>query len=460
MSGQSPQQHAASIAYQARLTYRTAQRSEAPLSQIGVGEIGHMLDTLKDAALNMRQVMVRPHLDPSEEKQHKIPNPAGLPDYISRYASNFLAASTFNRKDTPARVTQPKKHPDVVAFMNLIHGVMRRQTLDIGNAFVVPDSIAEMVKAYDEVIEEYRGLLKQYANPDASLNYKNIPRKVMQAYAEKFTPIADRLEEALRSLPSVELEIDGHRYSLPNDRLLNDRLEKTYPAAMLWVYRSLGHGAADHHKRPASLEYELRQRTLIGAQSMLTDTLQGLFDLAGQHNVPFQKFEMDRGRLQTGVMEYARTFQLMLNFCSAADCGYPAMFQDLERLTRMGGAGPELQHFNEPQEVALMLAAVERRFAREDKNPPLRTLLRNFADEISKCADMDEVKTRFGEDAKLQNVLTRSLRTVETAGMESALPVLTLLCNELAPDVLKSRGKWRQRITDERVRGAEIGLAA
>ena len=206
---------------------------------------------------------------------------------------------------------------------------------------------------------------------------------------------------------NVDVKVDGKTYSLPNHTPVNARLKDTAPALVLFAFRTLGHGAADKNKRPAMLEYDKRQRELIGAQSMITDTTQGLFDLAQKQGFSFKGCDLDRKKLQHLVSEYTRSFQLAAAFCRTADCGYDMMYEDLSRFIRMGGGEPELRTLDDPKEAALMLYAISCGFARDGKEDALAKKLRDYADKAGACEDIGALQKEFGRDMAFQRDLGR-----------------------------------------------------
>jgi hypothetical protein len=409
----------ATAAYQARFRYRDAPRSGASAADIGVGELGHLLDTLKDAVLFTRNLAFDPSLDPLSDQVYEYVDRTGVPVYVERYASHFLRGSSFHRTDTGGR-SEGKTFPDASAFMNLLHGEMRKLSLDIGGLFRMPPEAQAIADQYDAAIGRYKALLVRYPHPvTGEPDFSQIPPGEMHAFAEQFHPVADALEAVLKSLPEAVLRIDGQDYPIPNREPLNDRLPMTYPAAVLFTYRSLGRGAADNNKRPARLEYEVRQRELVGAQSMITDTLQRLYEHCAGHGCPLRSAcDLDRAALRERIARYRRTFQLLRTFCRTADCGYDAMYRDLEQWVRMGGGAPPLQRLETPDEVALMLYAVERRLARRRAEPELRPNLRRYADAIHFCKDVQEVRQRFQQQPGPGAALVRDLtaNSVDFAG--------------------------------------------
>jgi hypothetical protein len=401
------------VEYQARFRYRDAPRPSESLDDISIGQLGHMLDTLKDGVLFMRHIAIEPKLDVTSDHVYKYLDQSDLPPFLERFASNPLVAPTFMRTDT-GRIQQSKIHPDLSAFMNSLHGLMRKQSLEIGKTFIIPDEAKDIAEQYDALIERYVGFLDKYKNPtNGKRDYTQIPPAEMKAFAAEFEPLADKLGATLKAQPEIEVEIAGRRYRLPNKGPMNDRLPDTYPASVLFSFRTLGKGAADHNKRPATLEYEKRQRKLIGAQSMITDTTQALIDLANAQGFTFEGSDIDRSKLKEFVKDYTRSFQLALAFCRAADCGYEMMYQDMERFIRMGDGETSLRTLEIPQEMALMLYAVERRFAREEKDPALQQKLHSYTDKIANCADMQTIVATLGQDIEFQRTLMRSHQIIE-----------------------------------------------
>ena len=417
--------------YQDRFRYKDALRPSDSSQDVTVAQLGHMLDTLKDAALCMRHLAVDPHLDPQYDRVYLHTDQKDLPPYVEALASNFMRGSSFNRNDL--RDMEKKHYPDISAFMNIVHGMMRQQSLKIAEAFVMPQEVAETGQEYDALIKEYKTLVEKYSKPDEKPDYRNIPADEMQHYAERFEPVADKLAAQLKALPSIDVEIGGKRHTIPNDTLVNGRLTDTYPAAVWFAYRTLGSGAADKNKRPADLEYEARQRKLIGAQSMITDTVQGLLDIGDA-----QGFEwpgaLDRTKLQKAMEDYTHSFNLLLHFCRTADCIYPLVGEDLERFIHMGGGSPELGDLQNPYETALMLYAVERRIAREDKDPALGRKMKAYADAIAQCSDNAAMQEKFGKDVEFQRTLMR-VRKIVGEEMQTALPGLEAVMKAIGPSL-------------------------
>ncbi|WZO95761.1 hypothetical protein EP7_002730 [Isosphaeraceae bacterium EP7] len=384
-------------AYQARLIYRDAPRPHhaGATDSPTFAQLGHMLDTLKDAVLFMRHIGDEPALDVSEDHAYRHLNISSVPPYLERIASDPRRGSSFHRTDT-GRSPQPKSGPDLAAFMNRLHALMRKSSLGIGRAFVIPPHLEADVRQYDAFIDIYLALLDRHRDPAANArDHRRLPPEVLDAFAAEFEPLADRLYAALAALPAVPLLVDGRQHSLPNGRPLNDRLKDTAPALVLFAFRTLGLGAADKNKRPATLEYDKRQRELIGAQSMITDTTQALLDLAAAQSVTFAGCPPDPLPI---AAPYARSFQLALTFVRTAGCTYPAMETDLAHLIHLSGAPPGPITPETPQEAALLLYALDRRLARHDQAPSLRVTLRAQADAINTHPDLPAAQSTLRQD--------------------------------------------------------------
>lgn len=365
-------------AYQRKFRYKETLRTATSADTLTIAELGHMLDTLKDAALLIRHIDVEPWLDVQEDPAYKYIGQKNVPDYVNRIASDFRTGSTFNRTDT-GRIQQAKMAPDIAGFMNQLHGLMRQQGLIIGKSWVIPESIRMDVERYDAFIKRYENLLDAYKDPTTGQrNYKLIPAAEIAAFAADFEPLADRLYSSLQSLPEVLVNAGGTIQSLPNAAPLNDRLERTYPALVLFAFRTLGKGAADNNKRPAVYEYETRQREIIGAQSMITDTTHALFILARKHGFDMPGSDLLKSKLVALFKEYTRSFALLLTACRAARCGYQVMYDDLRNFIHMG-EGQELSSLENDGEASLLLYALERRLVREARAPQLAESLRQSA---------------------------------------------------------------------------------
>lgn len=418
-------------AYQARFRYKDEPRTSQSVDDISLSQLGHMIDTLKDATLLIRHIDAEPKLDATKDRVYEQFDQQGLPAYVTRIASDFRLAHTYNRADT-GRLPEVKRHPDLSAFLNLVHAMMRQGSLNIGRTFCVPESCREDVEAYDALVKRYETMLKEHATPESGKpDYKRIPEDRMKAFAADFEPLADRLYANLMRLPSVEVLIEGKRHSLPNTQPLNDRLRHTYPALVLFAFRTLGRGAADKNKRPAALEYDARQRELIGAQSMITDTTQALFAHAKAHGVTFPESDIDREKLREWVTSYARSFQLMLAACETADCSYPMMMDDLRRFIRMGAGDTQLHTLQAPEEAALMLYAVERRFAREGEEGGLSKSLRAYADKLGSEPDMATAQNKYGDDIAFQRELQRATEMAQKKNWGTAVTALQQLKESL-----------------------------
>jgi len=367
--------------------YFKAQRPSQSPADVSLAQLGHMMDTLKDAILIMRHIGKNPHLEPQQDDHmRRYEDQRGVRPYVSRIASDLREAPTFTRPDL-GRPSIAPEHPDLSSFMNHLHGLMRASSLIIGRSLVLPDSIAADAAAYDAAVQDYLALLDQHRNPaNGQRDIRRVPREALDAFGQRFIPLADALCDKLEALDTIEVEQGGQRYRLPNHPTLNDQLPDCCAARMLFVLRTLGRGAADGNKRPAEWEYQGRVGRVIGQQSMITDSTQVLIDRMTQAGFPSEPLHIDRAKLTSLIDRYGHSFQLALAFMRTADCGYEALNADLALWATMAGAAPDAPTIESTADASLLLYAIERRIARDlpsDQAQDLRRDLRRCADRLN-----------------------------------------------------------------------------
>jgi len=398
--------HTTSEEYSGAFRYRESDRPSHSVSTVTAGQLGHMLDTLNDALIFMRRLEDNPRIDVAKDPAYEpTESTKPIPAYLTRIASEPRLAATYHRTDIN-RYQQTVLVPDLAAFSNRVHGRLRQWGGKIGETFVLPESIKPLADSYESVIKRYTDLLEKYKDPASSKrDYERIPAAEMEAYAKDYEPVADALFAALKALPTVQVRIggkDGEVYTLPNTKPANDRLKDSYPTSALFAASIFSQGVADRNKRPGELEYEGRFRTVLGAESLIVDTLQFITDIAKTDAAkpkPFAFPDFDRNAVQNALPHYTRSLQLALAFCRTADCGYDKMYEDMERFIKMADAKPELGKLENTQEAALLLYAVDRGFARAgEEDADLNGKLRKYADQMSTYPNIERMKAALAQD--------------------------------------------------------------
>lgn len=369
-----------------RWRYLEDPRPAATLDAVSLGQLGQMMDTLKDAVLIMRHIARDPKLEPEQDDHvNRFFSQTHVPAAAQRLASDVRESPTFTRPDL-GRPNIAPEHPDLSAFLNHLHGLMRASSLTIGKSFVIPDSITAEVSAYDQAIEAYGVLLDAHRNPHTGQrDFSQVPESEMHAFGEQFEPLAERLCNALEALDSIEVEHEGIRHRIANHPSLNPQLPDCCAARMLFALRTLGRGAADTNKRPAQWEYHGRMGTVIGKQSMITDSTGALLERMQQAGFPAHTTDINRDKLSALLRRYTHSFQLAQAFLRTADCGYDMLHHDLELWTQFSGGTPGELAIASPADAALLLYAIERRIARDlpaDQATDLRRTLRRQADKL------------------------------------------------------------------------------
>lgn len=411
--------------HQRKFTYRTAKRAEKQaLDQIGVGQWGHMVETLADAAMIIQQLAKNPTIDvmknPSAERYD-----TGSPSYVNDFARDIRLAPTFFHTDQPLPRLKAEEKTHLTLLLDKLHGQLRQLGKTMGEAVVMPEELASLKEAYDVSIQNYADLVARYREaPPADTSFKatneyfrKIPARELASCVEAYQGAATALFSAMRALPDVK----WGAHALDNKAILNPALPDSYPALAFFAMKAFSRMGADFNQKPAA-EYPYFLN-MIGTESLITDTMQIVIDKTGDKTL----CAVDYPKMEKILKEHGRDLQLTQAFCRTAGCGYAKMYEDMELFSRMAGVKAKLSKLETPQEAALMFYAVDRRFAREGQEPALQKQLRAYADRIAGYADKDALAEDFGQNSEFRWMLEKCIKAAERHGLNHVRDAVKLV---------------------------------
>jgi hypothetical protein len=440
--------HLASPQFRRRLTYRTAERPSVSVDDVESKQLGHMLETLTDAMIFMNRIGGDPHIDVAVNPTTHTHIPSG-PAFMQEIINDPRGASSYRRSDMP--IPRLDKRAPVTVLSDDLHVMLRRQGNMMGNMFVVPDGMELLFEEYADMIRRYKELVKSYGD------HSQVPESAKQEYTRAYQEVADRLFSALKALPSVSIIVDSTQYTLPNDKPVNPMQPDSYPAFVLFALRSIGKEGIDRNRRPPA-EFR-RISDIVGVESVISDTMQGLLDCGkAACGAQFAGCGLNRGQLSGMLKKHVRAVQQVLEFCRIADCGYKTLYDDLALFARMAGEEPVMGAPQDAMEVALLLYAIDRRFAREDTGDTLGRKLQEYAQKAAQYTQLQQLVADMSQDVELQRTFMNSRQLAAEKGFGSVVAAIDQLQSVLRPEQSVAQRLDAQRDRDQRASGQGNGI--
>jgi hypothetical protein len=437
------EEHLASPQFRRRLTYRTAERTSVSVDDVDSRQLGHMLETLTDAMIFMNRIGDDPHIDVTLNPTTHTHIPSG-PAFMQEIVNDPRGASSYRRTDMP--IPRLDKRAPLTVLSDDLHVMLRRQGNMMGNMFVVPDGMESLFEEYSDMIRSYKDMVKSYGD------HSQVPESAKQEYTLAYQQVADRLFGALKALPSVSVIVDSAQYTIPNDKPVNPMQPDSYPAFVLFALRSIGKEGIDRNRRPPA-EFR-RIADIVGVESVISDTMQGLLDhIRKTAGAQCASCDIPRQQLSGILKKYVRPVQQALEFCRIADCGYKTLYDDLALFARMAGEEPVMGPPQDAMEVALLLYAVDRRFAREDTGDAQARILNEYAQKASQYAQLDQLVADMSQDMELQRALMASRQIAAEKGFGSVVAAIDQLQSVLRIEQSAAQRLDAQRDRNQRAAG-------
>jgi hypothetical protein len=416
--------HLASPQFRRRLTYRTAERTSVSVDDVDSHQLGHMLETLTDAMIFMNRIGDDPHIDVTVNPTTYTHMPSG-PAFMQEIVNDPRGASSYRRSDMP--IPRLDKRAPITVLSDDLHVMLRRQGNMMGNIFVIPDGMEPLFDEYSDMIRRYKEMVKSYGD------HSQVPVAAKQEYTQAYQEVAERLFSALKALPSVSVIVDSTQYTIPNDKPVNPMQPDYYPAFVLFALRSIGKEGIDRNRRPPA-EFR-RISDIVGVESVISDTMQGLLDHIKQSaGAKCTGCDLNRAQLSGLLKKHVRSVQQALEFCRIADCGYKTLYDDLALFARMAGEEPVMGPPRDAMEVALLLYAVDRRFAREDTGDAQGRKLNEYAQKAAQNAQLEQFVADMSQDLEFQRTLMSSRQLAAERGFGSAVAAIDQLQSVLRPE--------------------------
>ncbi len=396
-------------AYSGNDFYRRYQHMRAPRNARSVGEIsfsefGYLIDTqidLLQAGLLAETVDKIPTTDdPTIIKPRPLP-----PDYVYNYFGDYRVATSFFRPDKhDADSSEPAKPSQnlhgLAKFMQAVHAESRKFPIAIlKNKVTWPDAVLTVEKQIDEAIHEYRELVRTHGG-----NYTQIPPNTVAPINERVIALIGKLNQALEEIQPITINLPSGPIQIPNKKQIHPELPGSSTASVLYGLQNAAKGVANLRMLPP--DYVKYSMNVIGAESLLTDTVQYIMDEISPDGAVFQSAMKEfRSKLETQVKSNTRELQMLGLFHRILDSAYPVAYDDVDHLLRLCGEKDytAINQLQEPKEVAVILYAAAKRIAKEPSlDKTLSPQLLALAESVSTLRSPNTLRQALtGADATL-----------------------------------------------------------
>lgn len=366
-----------------RYLYLDGKRPVA-LGELRFDTYGWLVETLYDLGAAARLAETLDKL-PDRSDPVAIPVRRLPPPYVLGAIGDFLAGKSGFRTDRAAYEEHyPKRVMDppygAAAFADATHLLSRMLPRYLFEEFVLPQGVHDALAEVNEQIAAYHGLLRTHGA------YFQVPREERARIDAALDRVFVRLDEDLSAIEALEIRFGPAQQKLlgldprcetlflPNRGVrLHPTCAESNPAQVALQLKIPARASVNQMKLP--LRAVVHSLDIIGAESMISDTMQAFMDLVdeaaraqwGTSGTIYGRLYTDlRAGLRTNIELYAHELRFLLQFSLTTDAAYPLAYSDLRLLLSFARQPSVLLALRGPSEAASLLYAVGKRFLRSE----------------------------------------------------------------------------------------------
>lgn len=371
-----------------RYRHRSEPRHAKTMDTLGIAEFGHCMDTLCDLlhlTLLTETHPILPAGDPTEITPQHFP-----PPYVLHSFGDYREGQSFYRHDKHTDhpnhyPLKPGKCKGVSAFAESLHSFSRGGSKRLAGNVVWPDTIIGLRKSLKQSFRQYREMVQE------SGDYSHMVQDARGIHIlEKIHATVDALTTELADMQTITIAFPFSPQPLEIDNngahLLNAKLPKSFLANVLFHLEDAANSVADATKAPPY--YSEAGLQAIGAESLITDTIEGLMRCFGKQPglQPFVcQYETSlREKIKTDVTHYAYDLALFAQYHRMLSGAYTQAYDDIDHLLALSECPRSVALLREPEHAACLLYAASTRIA--NRLPEINALaIRNLADNVASC---------------------------------------------------------------------------